>query len=294
MASSQTITSRLAPTPSGYLHMGNLYNFALTWLHTRMGNGRLLLRIDDLDQTRVRDQYIDDIFHTLEWMGLEYEEGPSGTGDFKTQYSQTLRIDQYRETVHLIRNNAETFYCLCSRKELERLSPDRFYQGTCRYRKLTFDNGQTALRLVTDEQSMISISEENEEAQQQNIHQLMPFPVLVKKDNVPSYQVASLTDDLNMKVNLLVRGKDLWTSSLAQAYLARIIQLDPFEKVNFLHHDLISGNDHLKLSKSQHAPSYRKTHASKKYLFSMVARSMNIMEQPESLENLLEAVKNSR
>ena len=140
---------------------------------------------------------------------------------------------------------------------------------------------------------MISISEENKEPQQ-NIHRLMPFPVLVKKDNVPTYQVASVTDDLNMKVNLLVRGEDLRTSSLTQAYLAGIARLDDFGKVNFVHHDLVSGDDRLKLSKSQHAPSSQKTRANKKKLLSMVAGSMNVKEQPASLENLLEAVKNSR
>ncbi|MEM8895878.1 MAG: glutamate--tRNA ligase family protein [Bacteroidota bacterium] len=287
------VISRIAPTPSGYLHLGNLYNFVLTWLHVKMRNGRLLLRIDDLDQARVRDQYLDDIFKTLEWLDIDVDQGPSGTDDFKKNHSQTLRVDDYKKTVDRLRQNSKTFYCNCSRKDLERLSPYRLYQGTCLNKNLAFSFAQTALRIATNEQSVISIQEPDGTSEPVSIHRLMPYAVLVKKDGVPSYQVASLTDDINAGVNFLVRGKDLWTSSLTQTYLAQVAKLETFQTIRFIHHDLIQGRDEQKLSKSQGATGYDKTSTNKTKLLSMVATSFGVESQPEKLSELLEAVKES-
>lgn len=284
------IVSRLAPTPSGYLHIGNLYNFALTWLHVRLRGGRLILRIDDLDQARVRDKYLDDIFHALNWLGLEYDDGPASVSDFKAQHSQTLRVADYHMTVEQVRDKAETFYCQCSRKDIERLSPERHYHGTCQQLQLPQIKGSTVLRLATNASSKIILREKGELISEQSIHQLTPYPVLVKKDGVPTYQVASLTDDVNMQVNFLVRGKDLWTSSLTQTYLAKLCGYARFEEASFIHHGLIEGNDKLKLSKSQNASLYEKTHKNKLALFSMVGKSMGASTRVASLPELLEAV----
>lgn len=289
LPSRPSIVSRLAPTPSGYLHMGNLYNFVLTWLHVRQSAGLLHLRIDDLDQARVRDRYLDDIFYALHWLGLDHDMGPSDVADFKANYSQTLRVDDYLHTAAIMRDRAETFYCQCSRKDLERLSPDRLYQGTCRRLRLPLMPGRTALRLVTDTGPEVQLHE-NGEVQQAAIHALMPYPVLIKKDGIPSYQVASLTDDHRMGVNLLVRGKDLRNSSYVQAYLGRIAGYDPFVHAVFIHHDLIVGADQLKLSKSQNAPSYDRTQANKAALFTMVAKYMGVERRIASSGELLEAV----
>ncbi|QKG53163.1 glutamate--tRNA ligase family protein [Hymenobacter sp. BRD67] len=72
------VVGRLAPTPSGYLHLGNAVNFVLTWLLVRRAGGTLHLRIDDLDRARLRRAYLDNIFKTIEWLGLDYDHGPSG------------------------------------------------------------------------------------------------------------------------------------------------------------------------------------------------------------------------
>ncbi|MEQ9300378.1 MAG: glutamate--tRNA ligase family protein [Cyclobacteriaceae bacterium] len=284
------VISRLAPTPSGYLHMGNLYNFVLTWLHVRLRGGRLILRIDDLDQARIRDQYLDDIFYALDWLGLEYDDGPADVSEFKARYSQTIRVADYQMTVEQIRTKAQTFYCQCSRKDIERLSPERHYQGTCQQLQLPQIKGSTVLRLATNKMSKITLLEQGELSAEHSIHELMPFPVLIKKDGVSTYQVASLTDDVNMGVNFLVRGKDLWTSSLTQAYLAKLCGYARFEEASFIHHELIEGNNKLKLSKSQNAPLYEKTPKNKSVLISMVGKSMGANGRIESLPALLEAV----
>ncbi|MCY4495585.1 MAG: glutamate--tRNA ligase family protein, partial [Acidimicrobiaceae bacterium] len=81
MASFPLVT-RIAPTPSGFLHLGNVYNFILTWWWARSQNGKLILRIDDADTSRLRVEYVEDIFVTLEWLGMDIDQGPSGVEQF--------------------------------------------------------------------------------------------------------------------------------------------------------------------------------------------------------------------
>ena len=80
--STPQLHTRLAPTPSGLLHPGNGLSFIMTWVIARANAGRILLRIDDIDKDRCREEYVVDIFQTLEWLGLDYDEGPSGVADF--------------------------------------------------------------------------------------------------------------------------------------------------------------------------------------------------------------------
>ena len=78
--------SRFAPTPSGFLHIGNALNFILTWLLVRRRGGRLHLRIDDMDGIRVRPEVVEDIFYSLDWLGLDWDTGPSGPEDFHARF----------------------------------------------------------------------------------------------------------------------------------------------------------------------------------------------------------------
>ncbi|MEE3267090.1 MAG: glutamate--tRNA ligase family protein, partial [SAR324 cluster bacterium] len=84
----QPVISRIAPTPSGFLHLGNAFNFLLTALLVDIQNGHLHLRIDDLDRPRVVPVSVEDIFVQLEWLGIEYDSGPSGPDELFKQYSQ--------------------------------------------------------------------------------------------------------------------------------------------------------------------------------------------------------------
>jgi glutamyl-tRNA synthetase len=90
------IRSRIAPTPSGYLHIGNALNFVRTWLMVRRAGGILRLRIDDIDATRTRPEYFDDIFRTLEWLGMDWDEGPRNANEQTEIYSQSLRAERIR------------------------------------------------------------------------------------------------------------------------------------------------------------------------------------------------------
>ncbi|MEO8734552.1 MAG: glutamate--tRNA ligase family protein, partial [Flavobacteriales bacterium] len=87
--------TRIAPTPSGYLHAGNGAAFFATWKIARSIGAKLLLRIDDLDAERVRPEYVADVFETLRWCGIDWDEGPKNANDFSQHWSQHLRLAHY-------------------------------------------------------------------------------------------------------------------------------------------------------------------------------------------------------
>ncbi len=93
------LRSRLAPTPSGFLHLGNVFSFVLTWLIVRKQHGHLHLRIDDLDADRAKPAFYDDIFTTLDWLGLDYDSGPRSTGDCLRHWSQRHRLPAYNQVL---------------------------------------------------------------------------------------------------------------------------------------------------------------------------------------------------
>jgi glutamyl-tRNA synthetase len=110
------LRTRIAPTPSGFLHAGNAVNFLITHELARAARGTLLLRIDDLDAERARPEYLDDIFRSLEWLGIDWDEGPTGPEDFLRNWSQRSRIERYSELLLGLRKGGHLYACECSRK----------------------------------------------------------------------------------------------------------------------------------------------------------------------------------
>lgn len=243
------IRSRLAPTPSGYLHLGNAVNFLHTWLLVRQAGGVLKLRIDDLDGDRCRPEYIEDIFRQLDWLGLDWDEGPSGPDDFNRHHSQRLRMERYREVLENLRECAPLFACTCSRKEILQRSPSGLYPGTCRH--LSHRSGAShALRILVEPESVLEVA-----CQTLDLSRELGDFVVWRRDDRPAYQLASLVDDLDDAINLIVRGDDLRVSSAAQLYLAAKLGRDEFSRARFIHHPLLFGPAGRKLSKSDDALS---------------------------------------
>lgn len=243
------IRSRLAPTPSGYLHLGNAVNFLYTWLLVRQAGGVLKLRIDDLDGDRCRPEYIEDIFRQLDWLGLDWDEGPSGPDDFNRHHSQRLRMERYREVLEGLRQGARLFTCTCSRKEIQRRSPNGLYPGTCRH--LTHRSGAShAVRIRVEPEAVLNVASQTVDL----CRELGDF-VVWRRDDRPAYQLASLADDLDDRINLIVRGEDLRISTGAQLFLAAKLGWEQFARARFIHHPLLFGPDGRKLSKSDEALS---------------------------------------
>lgn len=227
--------SRIAPTPSSYLHIGNAINFLLTWVLIKKANGQLLLRIDDLDQARTKNEFIEDIFAALSWLNLDYDSGPKNTRDFLANHSQSKRKKRYWQMAEKLLDEKKAYVCKCSRREIKKSSPHQIYPGTCRKKKLTYQKNKTAIRFLRTEKS------------QQD--QLGDF-VIWRKEDQPAYQLVSVVDDIDMGVNLIVRGEDLYDSTLAQKDLANALGFENFQNITFFHHPLLQDENGNKLSKS--------------------------------------------
>lgn len=219
--------ARFAPTPSGFLHFGNLLNFMLTWLHVRTRGGVLALRIDDLDAPRARPEYVQDIFETLTWLGFDWDEGPRSPAELHSTFSQTLKTEEYRDFL----KKFSTYPCSCSRQDIRGRTLEH-YDGFCRERRLGLVDDQIQWRWRS------------------------PIPstdvVLWRKGDLPAYHLVSLYEDLKFHTNLLVRGEDLLESSLVQRAMAASLEAEglAFTGARFIHHALLTDASGEKLSKS--------------------------------------------
>ncbi|OLY91447.1 glutamyl-tRNA synthetase [Cnuella takakiae] len=247
--------TRLAPTPSGYLHLGNILSFVITVGLARQSGARILLRIDDLDRKRVRPQYLQDIFDTLQFLELPWDEGPRNVADFQAVWSQQHRMPLYRQVLNPLQTLPELFACTCSRTDILKLGTDGIYPGTCRHKGLPLDTPGAAWRLRTPEAVSLQVKMLQGSSSVTQLPAVIRDFVVRKKDGTPAYQLASVVDDEHFGVDLVVRGADLWPSTQAQLYLARLLDKKTFARTRFVHHALVRDAGGEKLSKSAGASS---------------------------------------
>ncbi len=242
-------TTRLAPTPSGYLHIGNVVNFLTTAALARKMDAKILLRIDDLDLSRKRPEYVKDIFNTLTFLGIPYDEGPADPLDFEQNWSQHRRLEMYQEAFESLKINNLVFACQCSRKQVSLASKNGRYPGTCRNKSL--DNNRVCnWRFRIEAFTSTKVNPIAGTVESLQLSKRMQDFVVWKKDGLPAYQLASLMDDLHFDVDLIVRGKDLSRSTAAQLLLAKALKRPSFLNAHFHHHSLILTPENKKLSKS--------------------------------------------
>lgn len=247
------LRSRIAPTPSGYLHLGNAVNFLITWLLVQRAGGTLKLRIDDADSDRTQPAYVADIFFQLDWLQITWGEGPSGPDDFFRHHSQRLRRERYRQVLGQLSDQAPLFPCTCSRKAIRERAADGRSPCTCRGRR-EVPPGEHAIRIALPEETTVML-----EDRAVALAEIMGDFVLWRRDDLPAYQLASLVDDLDDRITCIVRGEDLLPSTAAQLHLATALGETgaPFRKIAFHHHPLIPGEGGHKLSKSDNALSLK-------------------------------------
>ncbi|RYD52761.1 MAG: tRNA glutamyl-Q synthetase [Sphingobacteriales bacterium] len=241
---------RLAPTPSGFLHRGNLFNFLLTEKRCWEAGGQLRLRIDDLDAARVRPQYLQHLFEVLPEAGIAWQDGPHTVAEQETQYRQALRLPQYQAILQTLATSGNLFACRCSRTQLARESVKGCYSGRCLRLNLPLDAPDVAWRVDTQAAATVVLHERRSGTLEADIHRVNPFFIVRRRDGLPAYQVASLSDDLEYGITQIVRGKDLLQSSFSQLFLARLLGERSFEAILFEHHDLLQRPDGEKLSKT--------------------------------------------
>lgn len=217
--------TRIAPTPSGFLHLGNIYNFLLIAKHAKNNDGIVYLRVDDNDHHRFRKEYLYDIFKSLEWLEIV----PKGSF-FASEY-----FHECSEALNLIPH----YVCECSRKEIQERTGGMIYDGHCRSKKLVFSPEKNCIRFDTGLTGPLG-----------------DF-VLWQKENFPSYQLSSVVMDKIMNVDTIIRGIDLEDSTAAQIELAKYIEYDFPCGENLIHHNLLQDEEGKKLSKSESAFSFR-------------------------------------
>lgn len=248
--------SRIAPTPSGLLHIGNAASFVLTERLVRQAEGTLLLRIDDLDADRVRPAYITDIFDTLAWLGIVPDQGPVDASTLADNWSQRSRVHLYDAALDRLRALGLVYGCNCSRRQVMDRSEDGLYPGTCRDKGLDLDAPDTAWRLRLPEACSVHVSGPGADVPV-DLSRDMGDPVVRTRRGVAAYQIASLVDDVTFGIDLIVRGEDLLPSSALQLHLAAVLGEEGFRKATFIHHPLLTDAVGSKLSKSQGAGSLK-------------------------------------
>jgi glutamyl/glutaminyl-tRNA synthetase len=293
----QPLHTRFAPTPSGYLHIGNAFSFVLTWLYARSSGGTIHLRIDDIDGTRARAEYVEDIFKTLNWLGLDWDSGPQNPADFYQYHSQHLRLDLYNSYLNQLRSQGLLFACNCSRKQIHEQSIDGQYSGHCQHLNLPFDAAETAWRIVTPEAANSVFTDVWNTHPPINVYNTMRHFVVRTKEGRAAYQVASVADDVLYNINFIVRGADLLPSTAAQCFLAQQIPaLQGFANTRFLHHPLLLDAAGQKLSKSLGSTALVEQYSTDKSpedVYLQMAKWLQI-EKATNATELLAAFKNSK
>ena len=239
--------TRYAPTPSGYLHAGNLANFTLTRdLAVHVG-ADIALRIDDADAARYRREYVDDIFKTLRAHGLEWQIGPRDTDDFESRWSQRHKTAAYRQALRDLMDATDTYACACSRA-VQRAVPTGGCTGGCRALRLPLEPERTALRVVVPADTCIDVS-----GAMVDLSAEMGDFVVWRRDDLPAYQLVSVVEDRDLGTTHIVRGEDLLASSAAQIWLAPGLGAANVAHATYVHHALVLDAAGRKLSKSQTA-----------------------------------------
>ncbi len=281
--------TRIAPTPSGYLHLGNILSFVTTAVLAEKVGATILLRIDDMDRERVNPLYVQDVFNTLRFLDIPWQMGPRSAKEFEAEWSQLHRMALYEAALLQLRESGQVFACTCSRAEVRRITGSEVYPGTCADKQISLDTPGASWRLHTQATDRLTVHDYYSGATTATLPPGVQYMVVRKKDGFPAYQLSSLVDDVYFGVNLIVRGQDLWPSTLAQQYLAQVLKLEVFQQVQFYHHQLLMDNDRLKLSKSSGSTSIkylRELGRSPADVYTLISDMAGINQRAESWRQL--------
>lgn len=226
--------TRFAPTPSGYLHVGNAVNAQLVAWLAAADEGVIALRVDDMDAARYRSEYVDDVFDVLSWLGVEWQLGPTSTADFEAHHSLRQRTEYYRSELRAAADRGlELYACRCSRSQLAG-PPTGGCPGGCREAGHAYGVGESAIRACVPADVCPEIGD----------------VVLWRRDDLPAYHLASVIEDRDLGVTHVVRGEDLRPSTAIQLHLANYLDAARFTAARFVHHGLLTDETGAKLSKS--------------------------------------------
>lgn len=253
--SPKSVIGRFAPTPSGEIHLGNAFAALLAWLSARSQGGRIVLRVEDLDLARTSPTYTQGFVQTMDWLGLDWDEGPNKDGPH-TPYLQSQRGNYYTGLLTQLQNNGLVYPCFCSRAQLHAATAPHasdgiyLYNGHCRNLsanaiKSLSQTRPPAYRIQVPDET-ISFIDKCQGHYRQNLAAECGDYIVRRSDGVWAYQLAAPADDAAMGITEVVRGKDLLSSTPRQIWLLQTLGLPV---PSFAHCPLLLAPDGRRLSK---------------------------------------------
>lgn len=243
MTAGTPYTGRFAPSPSGPLHAGSLVAAMASYVHARQHQGNWLVRIEDVDETRTQPGAADDILHTLDSLGFEW--------DSEIIY-QSQRKERYAAVLAQLLNSGHAYPCACSRADITSTGTQGdlgwIYPGSCR-NGIPGDRTARTIRLRTDDEP-VSFYDLITGTQVQRIESEVGDFVLRRADGYTAYQLAVVVDDADQAISHVVRGADLLSSTARQIYLGQLLGLP---RPQYAHTPLVMDEQGRKLSKQDKA-----------------------------------------
>ena len=242
------IVTRFPPSPTGYLHVGGARTALFNWLYARHMNGKFILRIEDTDIKRSTQASVDAIFEALEWLGIDWDEGP---------YFQSKRFDVYQTYIQKLLDSGHAYYCTCSQEKIDTMRKEAMaaggkpkYDGTCRDKGLAktsnavirFRAPATGTTIVKD---IIKGSIVFQNSEQDDF-------IICRSDGTPTYNFVVVVDDITMGINTVIRGDDHLNNTPRQIMLYNALG-SPLPA--FGHVPMVLGKDRTRLSKRHGATS---------------------------------------
>jgi glutamyl-tRNA synthetase len=250
------VRCRLAPAPTGYLHVGNARTALFNWLFARHHGGTFVLRIEDTDRKRSTEEAIAIVLDSLRWLGMDWDEGPEVEGPY-APYRQTARLQVYQEASQKFLTGGRAYYCYCTPEELEdrrraalKRGETPGYDGRCKNlseaeRKAFEAEGRPRAIRFAMPGTDITVRDLIRGDTRFPASDLRDF-VIMRSDGTPTYLLAAAVDDVAMKMTHVIRGEDLLPSTPRQLEIIHALGAAP---PAYAHLPLIVGPDHQPLSK---------------------------------------------
>jgi len=262
MESFTGVRVRFAPSPTGYLHVGNVRTALFNWLVARHSNGSFVLRIEDTDAERSRPEYESRVLEDLRWLGLDWDEGVNRPGPFGP-YRQSDRYEIYRDYAQRLLARDKAFHCFCTEEELDRVRQEQQargemprYSGMCRQvshaeAEARRSSGEPATLRLRVRPGMVGFSDLVYGRIDVDTIQISD-PVILRSDNSPTYNFSCVVDDVLMRITHVVRGEGHLSNTQRQILIYEALEAPV---PSFAHLSTVLGPDGQKLSKRHGATS---------------------------------------
>lgn len=276
---------RFAPSPTGELHFGSLITAVASYLRARAQNGKWLVRIEDIDITRIQKNSVNSILKTLESHGLQWD------GDV---IYQSKRNDIYLSYLNILKEKKLIYNCTCSRSKMNQyhknpITFEYIYPGNCRNRFIE-NSKKNSFRINTSAENKISFIDKIQGKIEQNLESEVGDYILWRNENFASYQFAVVVDDELQGITEVVRGSDLLLQTPRQIFLQRYLN---FKTPEYLHVPVVLNNRNQKLSKQTRAEPIKNENALENIFNSLIFLGYsnelikNMRNEIDSVEDLI-------